>query len=133
MKKSLNSAFGTLSNLNIFTLNNSTYYLLRVPCFVDFNENFDNGMVLADIIIVMFHFELKNLDFTINQIMYSLALGHKNFMFLVNKIDLMNYDIMKYFEIKSKILDLIFSKGLKIFDDNKQILNSNWSFISGKY
>ena len=65
--------------------------------------------------------------------MYSLALGHKNFMFLVNKIDLMNYDIMKYFEIKSKILDLIFSKGLKIFDDNKQILNSNWSFISGKY
>ena len=87
MKKSLNSAFGTLSNLNIFTLNNSTYYLLRVPCFVDFNENFDNGMVLADIIIVMFHFELKNLDFTINQIMYSLALGHKNFMFLVNKID----------------------------------------------
>jgi translation elongation factor EF-Tu-like GTPase len=131
LQKQLTSTFGNRSSLNFFKINNLNFNLLRVPCFVDYIENFDNGMALADIIIVLINEDMKDIENIINQVLYCLSFGHKNFIFLVNKIDLKE-DVISFFnEMKSSFFNTLQSKKIKIFEDNMKFLDKNWSFISG--
>ena len=53
LAKSLIQTNGSISNPNFFKIGNNNYFILRVPCFVDYEETLQIGTSLADIALIL--------------------------------------------------------------------------------